>query len=86
MWNDSGSHNFGLYSLNYDIDYTYTTALNNYNGLNALAYGYQYENYKLNKITPNGLSFGKLIELYYYIFNSFNTFTMCNYYCNIDYL
>ncbi len=38
----SGAHNSGLYSLNYDIDNSFNIGLNNYNGLNVLAYGYPY--------------------------------------------
>ena len=56
----TGAHNSGMYSLNYGIDdsflnYTGLGILSNYNGLNALAYGYPYNNYNLNQITPNGL-------------------------------
>jgi hypothetical protein len=68
-WIKSGAHNSGLYSLNYDIDYSFTTGLSNYNGLNALAYGYPYENYRLNKITPNGLFIWKVDFDYITIFS-----------------
>ena len=56
----TGAHNAGLYSLNYDIDYSYINftgvgGLSVYNGVNALAYGSPYANYNLNQITPNGL-------------------------------
>ena len=56
----TGAHNSGLYSLNYDIDYSFINFtgvgnLSNYNGINALAYGSPYANYNLNQITPNGL-------------------------------
>ena len=30
-------------------------SLSKYNGLNAMAYGYPYNNYDLNQVTPNGL-------------------------------
>ncbi len=40
----SGAHNSGVYSLNYDIGYSYAISLTNYNELNVLAYGYPYEN------------------------------------------
>ena len=68
-WIKTGAHNSGLYSLNYDIDYSFTTGLSNYNGLNALAYGYPYENYRLNKITPNGLFIWKVDFDYLTIFS-----------------
>jgi hypothetical protein len=56
----TGAHKAGLYSLNYDIDYSFINYtglgnLSNYNGVNALAYGSPYANYNLNQITPNGL-------------------------------
>ena len=56
----TGAHNSGLYSLNYDIDYSFINytgqgSLSSYNGVNALAYGSPYANYNLNQITPNGL-------------------------------
>jgi hypothetical protein len=46
----SGAHNAGLYSLNYDIDYSYINynpvglqgTLARYNALNAIAYGFPY--------------------------------------------
>ena len=38
-------------------------SLSTYNGLNAMAYGYPYNNYNLNQVTPNGLLIWK---------NSFN--------------
>ena len=55
-WLSSGAHS-GLYSLNYDIDYSFCQLenLSNYNGLNAFAYGWPYQNYNLNQITTNGL-------------------------------
>ena len=68
-WLASGTHNAGLYSLNYDIDYAFTTNFSNFNGLNALAYGYPYENYRLNKITPNGLFIWKVDFDYFTIFS-----------------
>ncbi len=55
----------------------HTTGLNNYDGL-ILAYGYPYENYRLNKITLNGLFIWKVGLLYYYIFINFNAFTIYN--------
>ena len=79
----SGAHNSGLYSLNYDIDYSFTTGLNNYNGLNALAYGYPYENYRLNKITPNGLFIWKVDFNYITIFSINRILLQC---VIIDYL
>ena len=68
----TGAHNAGLYSLNYDIDYSFLsyTGLGNlpsYNGLNAVALGYPYPNYNLNKVTPNGVFIWK---------NSFNYLTI----------
>ena len=56
----TGAHNAGLLSLNYDIDcsylnYTGIGSLSTYNGLNVMAYGYPYNNYNLNQVTPNGL-------------------------------
>ena len=59
-WLSSGAHNSGVYSLNYDIDYSFCQKLSNYNGLNALAYGFPYNNYNLNQVTPNGLLFGNI--------------------------
>ena len=55
----TGAHNSGMFSLNYDIDYSFLNytglgILTSFNGLNALAYGYLYNNYNLNQITPNG--------------------------------
>ena len=43
-WLSSGAHS-GLYSLNYDIDYSFCQLenLSNYNGLNAFAYGWPYQ-------------------------------------------
>jgi hypothetical protein len=79
----SGAHNFGMYSLNYDIDYSFTVGLNNYNGLNALAYGYPYENYRLNKITPNGLFIWKLDFNYITVFGLLPALLQC---VIIDYL
>ena len=71
----SGAHNAGLYSLNYDIDYSNINYnpigpqgnLARYNGLNAIAYGFPYPNYNMNQITPNGLFIWK---------NTFNYFTI----------
>ena len=59
-WLATGAHNSGFNSLNYCIDYSlinYTGVgnLSVYNGLNAMAYGYPYNNYNLNKITPNNM-------------------------------
>ena len=59
----SGAHNLGLYTLNYDIDYSdinYPStgpqaSLAQYNGINCLAVGFPYDNLKLNQITSNGL-------------------------------
>jgi hypothetical protein len=59
----SGAHNMGLYTLNYDIDYSdinYPStgpqaSLAQYNGINCLAVGFPYNNLKLNQITSNGL-------------------------------
>ncbi len=68
-WMKTGAHNAGLYSLNYDIDYSFCTSLSGNNGLNALAYGYPYENYRLNKITPNGLFIWKVDFNYITIFS-----------------
>jgi hypothetical protein len=59
----SGAHNLGMYTLNYDIDYSdinYPStgpqaSLAQYNGLNCLAVGFPYDNLKLNQITSNGL-------------------------------
>ena len=68
-WLSSGAHNSGLYSLNYDIDYSLCQNLSNFNGLNALAYGFPYDNYKLNQITPNGLFIWKYTFDYITIFS-----------------
>ena len=68
-WLKTGAHNAGLYSLNYDIDYSFCTSLTKNNGLNALAYGYPYENLRLNKITPNGLFIWKVDFDYITIFS-----------------
>ena len=68
-WIKSGAHNAGQYSLNYDIDYSFCTGLSGDNGLNALAYGYPYENLRLNKITPNGLFIWKVDFNYITIFS-----------------
>ena len=82
-WLSSGAHNSGLYSLNYDIDYSFSSNLNNYNGLNALAYGFPYPNYNLNQITPNGLFIWKNTFNYITIFCK----TQINLHCMIiDYL
>ena len=59
----SGAHNLGVYSLNYDIDYSDVNypstgpqqSLAQYNGINCLAVGFPYDNLKLNQITSNGL-------------------------------
>ena len=88
-WLTSGAHNSGLYSLNYDIDYSFINytglgTLAAYNGLNALAYGYPYQNYNLNQITPNGLFIWKYTFNYITIFASVqNTNLQC---LIIDYL
>ena len=82
-WLSSGAHNSGLYSLNYDIDYSFSSNLNNYNGLNALAYGFPYPNYNLNQVTPNGLFIWKNTFNYITIFCK----TQINLHCMIiDYL
>ena len=65
----SGAHNSSLYSLNYDIDYSFCSNLSANNGLNVLAYGYPYENLKLNKITPNGVFIWKVDFNYITIFS-----------------
>ncbi len=61
----SGAHHAGLYSLNYDIDYSYINYnpvglqgnLAQYNGINApvIAFGFPYPNINMNQLTPNGL-------------------------------
>ena len=56
-WLAIGSHNSGLDSLTYCVDYSlvnYTglCSLSTYNGVNAMPYGYPYNNYNLNKVTP----------------------------------
>jgi hypothetical protein len=59
----SGAHNIGLYTLNYDIDYSDINnpatgpqaSLAQYNLLNCIAVGFPYNNTKLNQITLNGL-------------------------------
>jgi hypothetical protein len=82
-WLSSGAHNSGLYSLNYDIDYSFSSNLNNFNGLNALAYGFPYPNYNLNQVTPNGLFIWKNTFNYITIFCK----TQINLHCLIiDYL
>ena len=48
-WLYTGFHNASQYSLNYDVDFAYTT-----NGLNVLAYGFPCNNYNLNSICSNG--------------------------------
>jgi hypothetical protein len=68
-WIKSGAHNSGIYSLNYDIDYSFCSNLSANNGLNVLAYGYPYENLKLNKITPNGVFIWKVDFNYITIFS-----------------
>jgi hypothetical protein len=58
----SGAHKLGLYTLNYDIDYSdinYPSAgpqasFAQYNGLNCLAVRFPYDNLKLYQITSNG--------------------------------
>ena len=52
-WLATGAHNSGFNSLNYCVDYSlvnYTGvgSLSVYNSLNAIAYGYPYNNYNLN--------------------------------------
>jgi hypothetical protein len=56
-WLTSGAHNSGLYSLNYDIDYSFAQNLipSTFNGLNALSYGFPTHNYNLNQVTSNGV-------------------------------
>ena len=49
----TGAHNSEMFSLNHDISYSYLIftgmgILPSFNGLNALAYGYPYNNYNLN--------------------------------------
>jgi hypothetical protein len=70
-WIKSGAHNSGLNSLNYDIDYSFCSNLSANNGLNVLAYGFPYENLRLNKITPNGLFIWKVDFNYITIFSKF---------------
>jgi hypothetical protein len=70
-WIKSGAHNSDLYSLNYDIDYSFCSNLSANNGLNVLAYGFPYENLRLNKITPNGLFIWKVDFNYITIFSKF---------------
>ena len=82
-WMTSGAHNSGLYSLNYDIDYSFCQNLSNYNGLNALAYGFPYNNYNLNQITPNGLFIWKYTFNYMTIFSKNQINLQC---IIIDYL
>jgi len=82
-WVSSGAHNSGLYSLNYDIDYSFCQNLSNYNGLNALAYGFPYDNYNLNQITPNGLFIWKYTFDYMTIFSKNQINLQC---IIIDYL
>ncbi len=67
-WMASVAHNSGLYSLNYDIDDSFNIGLNHYYCLNTLTYGYPYKNYRLNKITPNGLFILKLDFKYVTVF------------------
>jgi hypothetical protein len=82
-WVSSGAHNSGLYSLNYDIDYSFCQNLSNFNGLNALAYGFPYDNYNLNQITPNGLFIWKYTFDYMTIFSKNQINLQC---IIIDYL
>jgi hypothetical protein len=82
-WLSSGAHNSGLYSLNYDIDYSFCQNLSNFNGLNALAYGFPYNNYNLNQITPNGLFIWKYTFDYMTIFSKNQINIQC---IIIDYL
>ena len=82
-WLSSGAHNSGLYSLNYDIDYSFCQNLSGYNGLNALAYGFPYQNYNLDKITPNGLFIWKYTFNYMTIFSKNQINLQC---IIIDYL
>ena len=82
-WLSSGAHNSGLYSLNYDIDYSFCQNLSNFNGLNALAYGFPYNNYNLNQITPNGLFIWKYTFDYITIFSKNQINLQC---IIIDYL
>jgi hypothetical protein len=82
-WLSSGAHNSGLYSLNYDIDYSFCQNLSNFNGLNALAYGFPYNNYNLNQITPNGLFIWKYTFDYMTIFSKNQINLQC---IIIDYL
>ena len=82
-WLSSGAHNSGLYSLNYDIDYSLCQNLSNFNGLNALAYGFPYNNYNLNQITPNGLFIWKYTFDYMTIFSKNQINLQC---IIIDYL
>jgi hypothetical protein len=71
----SGAHLAGMYSLNYDIDYSeinYNPVglqgnLAQYNGINAIAFGFPYPNINMNSITPNGLFIWK---------NTFNYITI----------
>ena len=71
----SGAHLAGMYSLNYDIDYSeinYNPVglqgnLAQYNGINAIAFGFPYPNINMNQITPNGLFIWK---------NTFNYITI----------
>ena len=79
----SGAHNSGLYSLNYDIDYSYAVSLTNFNELNVIAYGYPYENMRLDKITPNGLFIWKVDFNYVTIFSLVQINLQC---IIIDYL
>jgi hypothetical protein len=58
----SGAHNARLYSLNYDIDYSFINYnpvglqgnLAQYNGINAIAFGFPYQNINMNQIIPHG--------------------------------
>jgi hypothetical protein len=68
-WMRSGAHKSGLNSLNYDIDYSFCSNLTANNGLNVLAYGFPYENLRLDKITPNGLFIWKVDFDYITIFS-----------------
>jgi hypothetical protein len=60
-WMRSGAHKSGLNSLNYDIDYSFCSNLTANNGLNVLAYGFPYENLRLDKLHQMDYLFGKLI-------------------------
>jgi hypothetical protein len=83
-WLSSGAHNSGLYSLNYDIDYSFCQNLSGYNGLNALAYGFpSTNNMTMNQITSNGLFIWKLDFNYITVFGLNPVLLQC---IIIDYL